>query len=49
LLQSDGDGALNTLAAVAAGTLEGSVLGRAIGAVDNAAGAAPARIIVEVQ
>lgn len=47
LLQSDGNGDLAVLAAIVAGTLGESVVGRAVNAVNNAAGGAPARIIVE--
>lgn len=48
LLQGDGNGDLQVLAAVVAGTLANSVVGSTIVAVDNAAGGAPARIIVEI-
>lgn len=48
ILQSDGNGDLQVLAAVVDATLATSVVGRTVVAVNNAAGAAAARIIVEI-
>lgn len=48
LLQGDGNGDLAVLAAIVAGTLDNSVVGRTVVAIDNALGGAPARIIVEI-
>lgn len=48
LLQSDGNGELQVLAAVVDATLAESVIGRAVAAVDNSAGVVPARVRVRM-
>lgn len=48
LLESDGDGALQVEAAVDATDVVRALVGRAVAAVNNAAGGSPVRVVVEI-